>query len=220
MSASVAQRRKQRAMSARVLLSLHESGCLATPERWNWQTLDRLPRWCLLPEAERFALQLTCGALFLSPELRYWIHRSALVELQTLLTEPVWQAVANKADQLQMPREPIAQLMADEDIIEQQIDPDALTSIILRAGASVLQGSIHESLPGDMLSASLGTGLCDLDREVAEAVLLTADSLQLEGDPENVMSSSSNRSGLGDTPAGSADLASWPLHQDAAGTSA
>lgn len=177
MRASVAQRRRQRAMSARVLLSLYDGGNLASPDRWNWQALDRLPRWCLLPESERFQLQVTCGALFLSPELRFWIHRTALVELQTLLTEPVWQAVADKADQLQMPREPIAQIMAADEIVEDDVDPDALTSIILRAGASVLQGSIHHSLPGDMLTASLGAALCQLDIDVAEAVVVTAEAL-------------------------------------------
>ena len=183
MPATAQSRRHQRAVSARVLLSLHANDNLQDPERWTWQALDKLPGWCLAGESERLRVQRVCGALYLSPELRYWIHKSALGGLQELLGS-TWELIAEQADAMQVPREPVADLIASTGIDQETGDLAKLDSLLLAAGATVLRHSVDESLPRELLTESLGESLGEISDLAAVNLLHAANALvDLPGAP-------------------------------------
>lgn len=162
--------RQQRAKAAQVLLSLHQQGNLEKPERWTWQALDLLPAWCLADATERQQLQQVCGALFLSPEIRFWIEKPALNALQTLIGEQVFTQIMTHADAMLLPREPVAPFIKQAVPDLSTLQPDTLQSLLMSAGATVLSATVDESLPREMLVESLGEGLAEITSEAAQAL--------------------------------------------------
>ena len=177
MSMRVAERRKQRAVAARLLLSLHAEDQLDKPSSWTWEVLNRLPSWCLLDSETRQRLQLACGALFVSAELRFWIRRDALQCLSDLLGPDVLDGVMNEADRLALPREPAQRLLEEAGVSGRAADTAMLSQALLGAGAAVLSATVHESLPRELLIQSLGLQLGSLDEATATAVLARADHI-------------------------------------------
>lgn len=174
---TVGGRRRQRAVAARLLLSLHASGSLDSPETWTWDAVDRLPAWCLAAAEERQAIQRSCGALFLSPEIRFWIQKSLLSALRQLLGDAQFEQIIEQADGMQLPREPLADIIAASGITLSEAGVDELDALLMTAGSTVLQATVHESLPRDMLSSSLGPGIGDISPSAANALLKAAMAL-------------------------------------------
>jgi len=170
MSLNESNRRQQRAKAARVLLALHGKGNLDQPGRWTWDAVDRLPAWCLADAADRQQLQVVCGALYLSPEIRFWIGKSVLSALNSLIGEAVFTQIMNHADSMQLPRDPLAS------VIEQaKFDPSVgeaaeLQKLLMSAGASVLSATVHESLPRELLVGSLGEGCGEISHAAAQVL--------------------------------------------------
>lgn len=207
----VAQKRQIRAKAARVLLSLHAAGDLDTPSRWTWDAVDRLPAWCLASAEERTQLQLICGALYLSPDVRFWITKPALVAVQNLIGKSVFNRILAQADSMQLPRESVSTLISDFGVDPITATPEAIQDLMLAAGSDVLCATVHASLPREMLTASLGRGLgrdsvigqdqgpdavngsdsgsTDITEESATILLHAAQSLQQLGqEPTNAVS--------------------------------
>lgn len=162
--------RQQRATAARLLLSLHGQGNLDQPERWTWDALDRLPAWCLSDSTERQQLQQVCGALYLSPDIRFWIEKPALQALQSIIGEQVFTQIMNHADAMALPREPLATVMNNAAFNPSSVQITELLELLMAAGATVLSATVHESLPRDMLVSSLGEGVGELNAEAAHAL--------------------------------------------------
>lgn len=171
-------RRQQRADAARLLLALHAGGNLDNPQGWSWDAVDRLPAWCLVSEPERKQIQLICGALYLSPEIRLWIQKPLLQSVQQLVGESVFQRIIEHADAMQLPREPLVETIAESGIDLATADVEQMENLLMAAGATVLSASIHESLPGDMLLASLGQGIGQMNESAAAVLLEVASALR------------------------------------------
>ncbi|MBX2884901.1 MAG: hypothetical protein KTR32_33405 [Granulosicoccus sp.] len=182
------QQRQQRAAAARVLLSLHADGNLQSPERWTWRTVDRLPGWCLAGAEQRIQLQLTCGALYLSPDIRLWIDQHALRIVHDLLGQTLFDRIMAQADRMQLPRESAAQVIEQAGVEPATAEPEAIQSLLMRAGANVLSATVHESLPHDMLTQSLGPTVGEINEASALALVRAAEVLIDEAD--NPMSDS------------------------------
>ncbi|ASJ70503.1 hypothetical protein [Granulosicoccus antarcticus] len=174
---SVSQRRRQRAVAARLLLSLHVDGNLDDPQIWNWDAVDRLPMWCLDEATRRREVQLVCGALLLSPEIRFWIKQPLLLGLQQLLGPAVFVQVIEHADVMELPREPLSGLMKQSAIDLPTAGVVELESLLMAAGSTVLNATVHESLPRDTLVASLGQGIGNITESAAIALLDAAIAL-------------------------------------------
>ena len=153
------QQRQQRAKAAGLLLSLHEQGNLDQPERWTWKALDLLPAWCLADANYRQQLQQICGALYLSPEIRFWIDKPALEAMESVIGKSMFARIMNHADAMALPREPLAPVVRQASINSTSVQPAELHSFLMSAGATVLSATVHESLPREMLVGSLGEGL-------------------------------------------------------------
>jgi hypothetical protein len=177
MISSPSQRRRLRATAAELLLSLHAGDNLLEPVSWTWQQLDRLPAWCLQGAEQRKALQLVSGALFLGPELRFWIHRDSLNALQQMLGGDLLDSIVARADSVNLPREPAAAIISDAGVNSAEIDAGRLEHLLLGAGSAVLGATVHESLPREMLTGSLGEPVGNLDEVTAEALLGLAEML-------------------------------------------
>lgn len=166
--------RQQRAQSARILLSLHAQDNLHQPERWTWDALDLLPAWCLADANERQQLQRVCGALYLSPEIRFWIEQQILQALQSIIGEQVLAQIMSHADAMSLPREPLTPLMKQADFNPSAVQSADLETLLMSAGATVLSATVDESLPRDMLVGSLGEGVDgvvgELSSEAAHAL--------------------------------------------------
>ncbi len=174
---TIAGRRKQRASAARLLLSLHASGNLDSPEIWTWDAVDRLPAWCLASSQERRAIQLTCGALLLSPEIRFWIQKPLLSGIQQLLGDSQFEQIIEHADAMKLPREPLADFIVESGINLADAGVEALDLLLMTTGATVLKATVHESLPREMLSASLGPGIGEVTPSAASTLLKAAMAL-------------------------------------------
>lgn len=180
MSASLtsASLRQHRARAAGLLLSLYKAGELDTPEIWNWDALDRLPAWCLYSQEDRQLLQKVCGAMYLSPEIRFWVDRSPLLALQSVLGEPLCSQILSCADAMNLPREPLSSLMQNLTEPLAECSADAISDLLSSAGATVLAATVHESLPGELLLSSLGEGVGEISHEAALVLLNGAVTLQ------------------------------------------
>lgn len=174
---TIAARRNQRATAARLLLSLHASGKLDSPEIWTWDTVDRLPSWCLASSEERRAIQLTSGALLLSPEIRYWIQKPLLAGLRQLLGDALFEQIIEHADAMKLPREPLAEFIKDSGINLSDAAVEGLESLLMLTGATVLKATVHDSLPKEMLSGSLGIGIGEVSPSAASTLLNAAMAL-------------------------------------------
>jgi len=183
MISSPLQRRRQRGIAANLLLSLHAGDNLQEPASWTWQLLDRLPAWCLQGAEQRGFLQLTCGALFLSPELRFWIQREALDTLREMLGDDLLDRILFRADTVDLPREPAAAMIENAGLNSAELDPVQLEQLLMSAGSAVLGATVHSSLPRDMLTASLGEPVGQLNENTAQALLNLAETLLLNEEP-------------------------------------
>lgn len=179
---SVVQMRQQRAAAARVLLSLHASGNLDNPGRWTWDAVDRLPGWCLAGTDERVQLQLTCGSMYLSPDMRFWISKTALQTTQDLLGASLFDRIMSQADDMQLPRESVSAVIAQAGIDPASAQANDIQGLLMAAGANVLAATVHESLPREMLTASLGPGIGDITLDAATILLKAAEALLSESD--------------------------------------
>lgn len=177
------QKRQQRASAARVLLSLHAKGNLEDPSRWTWDAVDRLPSWCLSGVDERTQLQLTCGVMYLSPDMRFWINKSALLAVQNLIGEALLERILVQADDMQLPRESAAELIAATGIDPASCTAEEIQNLLMATGSTVLTATVHESLPRTMLTASLGTAIGEITEESASVFLQAAELLLHEIDP-------------------------------------
>ena len=186
---SATSRRRRRAAAAQVLLGLHAAGQLAEPERWDWDTLDRLPAWCLLDESSRRAVQLTAGGVLLAPALRLWIDRERIERARTLLGERPFAALLARADALAAARPGAASPPAPDDPDPAVTDadvaaaPDEVEARLLAAGSAVLRATLHASLPLGALADSLGESAGELPAETAWTLLAHTEALLAEATP-------------------------------------
>jgi len=175
---SATERRLLRAEAARTLLQLHAADALGEPERWSWDVLDRLPTWCLFDKERRERLQRVAGALMMGPELRLWVDREHLRRAERLLGADVLQKVLCQADSLacliQSSDDPVAD---DSAVPTPDEDDPSLDARLLAAGAAVLVGTLHESLPLGGLIESLGPRAGDLSEATARHVLHGAEQI-------------------------------------------
>lgn len=162
-----AQKRQHRAKAASLLMSLYEQGELDDPGFWSWDVVDRLPAWCLLGIDDRQHLQRVCGALYLSPEIRFWIGKPLLLALRYQLGEPILSRILAHADDMQLPREPLRLQIPN---VSSVIKPDQLEPVLLAAGATVLTATVHESLPRDMLLGSIGQSIGEISHDAASVL--------------------------------------------------
>ncbi|MFK7994286.1 MAG: hypothetical protein AB8B87_09115 [Granulosicoccus sp.] len=176
----VVQKRHQRAAAARVLLALHAKGNLENPSMWSWEAVDRLPAWCLASADERVHLQLTCGTLYLSPDIRFWISKSALIAVQSLIGEMLFERIMTKADTMQLPRESVSAIVTDFGVDPANAEAGAVKELLMAAGSKVLCATVHPDLPREMLTASLGPSIGDITEESAEVLLNAAQALVQE----------------------------------------
>lgn len=177
-SHTCASRRQHRAVASGLLLSLYKAGELDTPEIWNWDALDRLPVWCLYSEKDRQQLQMVCGAMYLSPEIRFWVDRSPLLALQSVLGEPLCSLILSCADDMNLPREPLSSLVLNLSEPLAECSADVISDLLTRAGSTVLAATVHESLPGELLLGSLGEGVGEISHDAALVLLNGAITLQ------------------------------------------
>jgi len=174
---SAAQTRLQRAAAARVLLLLHAKGDLENPSLWTWDAVDLLPAWCLASEQTRSQLQLVSGTMYLSPDIRLWLDQSALVAVQTLIGDAVFERIMNQADAMQLPRESASLIIRNAGIDPSNASAEAICELLMAAGSNVLRATVHPSLPREMLSASLGPAIGDINEAAANVLLDAAQAL-------------------------------------------
>ncbi|MFK7855257.1 MAG: hypothetical protein AB8B79_14135 [Granulosicoccus sp.] len=177
---TVVQKRLDRAAAARVLLALHAAGNLDNPARWTWESVDRLPAWCLAGAEERIKLQLTCGAMYLSPDIRFWINKSALLAVQQLLGTELFEHILAKADEMLLPRESVSDVIAQTGLDPVTAQMEQIQAVLMAAGATVLTATVHKSLPYEMLTESLGPGIGDITEQAATTLLKAAELLILD----------------------------------------
>lgn len=174
---TVVQKRLDRAVAARVLLALHAAGNLDNPARWTWESVDRLPAWCLAGAEERKKLQLTCGAMYLSPDIRFWINKSALLAVQHLLGNEVFERILAQADEMQLPRESVLDVIAQTGLDPATAQLEQIQAVLMAAGATVLTATVHPSLPVEMLTESLGPSIGEVTEQAASTLLKAAELL-------------------------------------------
>ena len=168
---TVRLRRRHRAVAARLLLGLYAEDKLDAPQTWTWAAVDLLPPWCLGSATDRQYLQLICGALILSPEIRFWIQKPVLKTMHKLLGNDVFQEIAEHADQMQLPRDPLAVFLEEASFSLENAGLPELESLLMQSGATVLKATVHESLPRDMLTDSLGNSVGAITESAATAIL-------------------------------------------------
>jgi len=151
---AVSGKRQQRAKAARILLALHAEGVLQNPTTWTWDSIDSLPYWCLIGARERQQLQLICGAIYLSPDVRFWINQSALSALQELLGFAILDVIVKQADSMQLPREFAASIVVDFGVDPEFAETAAIRELLMAAGALVLNATVHQSLHKKLLVES------------------------------------------------------------------
>ena len=178
---AVRLRRRQRAVAARLLLQLYADDKLDAPHTWTWSAVDLLPAWCLASATDRRYLQLICGALILSPEIRFWIQKPLLQALRQLLGDEVLQQIIDHADQMKLPREPLAEFFEEASFSLERAGLSDVESLLMQSGATVLQATVHESLPRDMLTESLGVSIGDINESAAAAILEIGSVLMHKG---------------------------------------
>ena len=183
--------RRIRAEAARTLLRLHADGALAEPERWTWEVLDRLPLWCLFDAERRRGLQLICGAVLIAPELRLWLERERIERVAQLIGEPVLDELLADADRLAATMADTASDTFSTDVVTPGPSPSEAASspaasepldveaLLMAGGASVLRGTLHESLPLGALAESLGESAGELPPATAWLVLAHAERLSV-----------------------------------------
>ena len=151
MDSVLTRQRKHRAAVAEVLLRVHQSTGLESPEQWDWQSLAAIPQWCLLEPQERARLQAVCGTLVLGPELLRWVHGCALRGAAELIGHRVFVAILAQSQKLE--------LNTSEQLDEKAPAPETAAQAcdqLLAQGAGVLYATLPEQFATESMVASLG----------------------------------------------------------------
>ncbi len=151
MDSALTRRRRHRATVAKVLLRVHQSAGLDSPEQWNWQSMAAIPQWCLLEPQERSRLQAVCGALVLGPTLLRCVHGCALRGAGELIGQGLFLAILAQSQKLEMNTPcPVNDEAPAPETATQACDQ------LLAQGAAVLHATLPEQFATDSMIASLG----------------------------------------------------------------
>lgn len=148
---ALTQRRRHRATVAEVLLRVHQSAGLESPEQWDWQSLAAIPQWCLLEPQERARLQALCGALVLGPKLLRCVHGCALRGAGELIGQRLFLAILDQSQKLE--------LNTSGQVNDEAPAPETAAQAcdqLLAQGAGVLYAILPEQFATESMIASLG----------------------------------------------------------------
>ena len=179
----VLNQRQQRAATAKVLLGLHAQEQLDDPARWSWAAVGKVPPWCLASADERCRLQQVCGALYLSPDIRCWISKQALLAATSLLGESIFARIITQADAMQLPRESASEVIAGAGVDPALAGSEEIQRLFMETGATVLAATVDESLPREMLTDSLGPTMGEISGTAAAKLMVVAQTLLNEAEP-------------------------------------
>lgn len=174
MDSAVTRQRRHRATVAEVLLRVHQSSGLESPEQWDWEALAIIPQWCLLEPQEREHLQAVCGALVLGPGLLRWVHGCALRSAGDLIGLRLFLAIQDQLQKLQLDTPvPVTHDAAAPETAEQARDH------LLAEGAAVLFATLPEQFATEPMIASLGDRRGNVRPDTAAVLLGQAQEMIL-----------------------------------------
>ena len=162
--------RLKRSYATRVAARLSLLGkTYGTPtDSLQWNTLSLVPEWCLEKEEAIKTLQVTCGALYLAPQIKSTIDGTALRKLQSFLGHKLFNYIRNS--------------------YQCEVHPDTSTignypeDRVLKAGASVLLDTLPEKGLADLYKNITGPELPESDSTHASHIYTVSMDL-LSSDP-------------------------------------
>ena len=154
---SLARRnRLHRSSAARFLASLETSCSLEELSEVDWQSLVKVPHWCLAERAVSNRLQLTAGTIFLAPLIAQWVDGHRIKQARALVGERVFElsmrAGANRAT------------------IDMHDTGESIPELVASAGASVLVSAIDHPVIRRLLSEQFPMQVKQIDEEVARSL--------------------------------------------------
>lgn len=172
MDSVLIRRRRHRAAVAEVLLRLHQSAGLESPEQWDWHSLAAIPQWCLLEAQERTRLQAVCGALVLGPKLLRCVHGCALRGAGELIGQRLFQVIHEQSKKLE--------LSTSGQVNDEAPAPETAAQAcdqLLSQGAGVLFATLPEQFATEPMIASLGDRSGSVRPDTAAVLLSQAQEL-------------------------------------------
>lgn len=148
--------RLHRNSAARFLASLESSCSLEELSQVDWESLVKVPHWCLAERGVSNRLQLTSGIIFLAPLIAQWVDGHRIKQVRALVGERVFelsmQAGANRAT------------------IDMSDTGDPVPELVASAGASVLVSSIDHSVIQKLLAEQFPMQVKPIDEQVARSL--------------------------------------------------
>ncbi len=172
MDSALIRQRRHRATVAEVLLRVHQSDGLESPEQWDWQSLAAIPQWCLLEPQERSRLQGVCGALVLGPKLLRCVHGCALRGAGELIGQRLLLAILAQSQKLDLGR--------SEQVYDEVPAPETGAQAceqLLAQGAGVLHATLPEQFATESMIASLGERSGSVHPDTAVVLLSQAQEM-------------------------------------------
>jgi len=174
------QRRRHRAAVAEVLLRVHQSSGLESPEQWDWESLAIIPQWCLLEPPERARLQAVCGALVMGPALLRCVHGSALRGACELVGNRLFMAILNQTKKLEL----ATSMPSGVESPAPETGSQACDQL-LALGAEVLCATLPEQYATKSMIASLGERSGSVRTDTAAVLLGQAQEMILRHPEEH-----------------------------------
>ena len=172
MDTALTRQRRHRAAVAEVLLRVHQSTGLESPEQWDWQSLAIIPQWCLLEPHERARLQAVCGALVQGPKLLRCVHGPALRGAGELIGQRLFMAILAQSQKLD--------LNTSGQVDDEAPAPETAVQAcdqLLAQGAGVLYATLPEQFATDSMIASLGDRIGSVRPDTAAVLLGQAQEM-------------------------------------------
>lgn len=183
MDSVLSRQRRHRAAVAEVLLRVHQSDGLESPEQWDWQSLAAIPQWCLLEAKNRARLQAVCGALVLGPKLLRCVHGCALRGAGELIGQRLFQVILEQSKKLELS----TYGQTDEKAPAPETAVQACDQLLAH-GACVLYATLPEQFATEAMIASLGDRSGSVRADTAAVLLGQAQEMIIrypEGQSEN-----------------------------------